>query len=114
MAADLAALTIPAQAVCDVMLGAGRADSQLALCLDEARHRCLISEGIHSGVLAALTSIGSHYNGVDFDAVGQGYMSRKSDAEILAIGNFTARGAEVLASKVSAATVHLQYQASGA
>ena len=67
----------------------------------------LISEGIHSGVLVALMSVGSLYDGVDYDAMGQGYLLRKSDARILAIGNFVACCAEILASKVSAATVHL-------
>lgn len=56
----------------------------------------LISEGIHSGVLAALTSVGSHYNDIDYDVVGQGYLSKKSNAKILAIGNFTTRGVESL------------------
>ena len=72
----------------------------------------LVSMGVHSGVLAALTSVGSHYEGIDYDAVGQGYSSRKFNAEILAIGNSAARGVEVLASKVPAATVHHQFQAS--
>ena len=72
------------------MLDAGLADTQLALRLDEARHRVdlLISEGIHSGALAALTSVDSHYDDIDYDAMGQGYLSRKFDVEILAIGNF--------------------------
>lgn len=69
----------------------------------------LVSEEVHSGVLAALTSVSSHYDGMDVDAMGQGYSSRKSDVEILAIGNFTARDVEVLASKVPATTVHLQF-----
>ena len=64
---------------------------------------------VHSGVLAALTSVGSNYEGIDYDAVGQGYSSRKSDTEILAIGDSAACGAEVLMSKVPAATVHLQF-----
>ena len=67
----------------------------------------MVSAGVCSGVLAALTSVGSNYEGIDYDAVGQGYSSRKSDAEILAINNSAAGGAEVLASKVSAATVRL-------
>ena len=69
----------------------------------------LVSIGVCSGMLAALTSVGSHYEGVDYNAVGQGYSSRKSDAKILAIGNSTARGAEVLMSKVPAATVCLYF-----
>ena len=54
----------------------------------------------------------SAQDGMDYDVVGQGYSSRKSDAEILAIGNSIARGARVLTSKVLATTVHLQFQAS--
>jgi len=69
----------------------------------------LIYEEVHSGVLAALTSVSSHHDGMDFNAMGQGYSSRKSDTEILAIGNSAACGAEVLASKVLAATVCLQF-----
>jgi hypothetical protein len=67
----------------------------------------LFSIGVRSGVLAALTSVSSHYEGIDYDTVGQGYSSRKFDTEILAIGNSAARGAEILASKVSATSVHL-------
>jgi hypothetical protein len=89
------------------MLGAGWGSSQLALLFDEAR--CLVEPlvfaGVHSGVFAALTSVGSHYDAVDYDAMGQGYSSRKSDAEILAIGNSAARGAGVLMSKVLATIV---------
>ena len=51
--------------------------------------------------------VGSYYEGIDYDAMGQGYSSKKSNAEILAIGNSTAHGAEVLTIKVSTATVHL-------
>ena len=68
--------------------------------------------GVHSGVLTALTSVGSHYEGVDYDIIGQGYSSRKSDIEILAIGDAAARGTEVLVSKVPSATIHLFFQAS--
>jgi hypothetical protein len=58
-------------------------------------------------VLAALTSVGSHYKGVDYDAMGQGYSSRKSNDEILAISDAVTRGTEVLASKELAATICL-------
>jgi hypothetical protein len=58
-------------------------------------------------MLAALTSISSLYDGMDFDAMGQGYSSRKFDAEILGISDSAIRSVEVLVSKVSAATVHL-------
>lgn len=57
----------------------------------------LISDGIRSSVLASQMSIGSHYDSVDYDAMGQGYSLKKFDAEILAIGNSTIHGAEVLA-----------------
>lgn len=41
--------------------------------------------------------------------MGNGYSLNKSDTEILAIDNSAARGAEVLVSKVPAATVRLQF-----
>ena len=66
-----------------------------------------MSAGVHSDVLAALTSVDSHYDGMDYDVVGQGYLSKKSNNELLAIGNSATRGVEVLASKVPAATVPL-------
>ena len=59
-----------------------------------------MSTGVHSGMLEALTSIGSHYDGMDYRAVGQGYSSKKSNNELLAIGNSTTHGAKVLASKM--------------
>lgn len=37
----------------------------------------LISEGIRTGMLVALTLVGSDYDGIDFDAEGQGYSSSK-------------------------------------
>ena len=100
--------------MCDVMLGADQGSAQLALHLDEARHWVdpLVSTGVRSGVLMALMTVGSHYEGIDYDAMGQGYSSRKSDAEILAIGYSVARGVGVLTSKVLATIVRLQFQAS--
>ena len=59
-----------------------------------------MSTGVRSGMLVALTSVGSHYDGMDYHAVGQGYSLKKSDDELLAIGNSTTRDAKVLASKV--------------
>lgn len=108
---ELAALTNSRWAMCDVILGAGQGSTQLALRLDEPRHQVdvLISEGVHSSVLIALTSVGSHCDNVDYDAVGQGYSSSKSNIEILAISNSAARGVEVLVSKVPATTIHLQF-----
>ena len=70
----------------------------------------LVSERIHCGVHTALTSVGLHYGGIDFDTIGRGYASRKSDSDILAIGSAVARGVEVLASKVLAACIHRQLQ----
>lgn len=54
------------------MLGAGRGNARLMLCHDEARQQLdpLIFAGVQSGILAAFTSVGSHYDGVDFDTVG--------------------------------------------
>jgi hypothetical protein len=47
----------------------------------------LIFEGVRCSVHATLMSVSSHYDGVNFDAVGQGYASGKSDNNILAIGS---------------------------
>ena len=68
MAAQLVTLTASAQALCNIVLGIGQGNAQLTLRLDEAHLQVppLISKGIHYGVLAALTSVGSHYDGVDF------------------------------------------------
>ena len=62
--------------MCDVVLGVSRGSAQLALRLNMARHRVdpLVSIGVRSGVLVTLTSVGSHYEGVVYDAVGQGYI----------------------------------------
>lgn len=67
----------------------------------------LISEGVRCGH-AALTSVGLHYGGVDFDAVGRGYAPGKSESDVLAIGSTTARGTEVLASKMLAVSIRLR------
>ena len=77
--------------------------------LDEARLQVdpLISEGIHCDIHAALTLVGSHYGGINFDAVGRGYVPGKSESDVLAIGSGTARGMEVLASKMSATSIRL-------
>ena len=68
MIAQLMTMTTFVQALYDIMLGIDRGNTQLTLCLDEAHLQVppLISKGIHYGVLAALTSVGSHYDGVDF------------------------------------------------
>ena len=71
---QLVALTTSGQALCDVMHSAGRGNTQLVLCLDES---CLqvdppISKGIRCDVHTTLTSVDSHYGGIDFDAVGRG------------------------------------------
>ena len=93
------------------MLGVGRGNAQLVLHLDKVRLQVgpLISEGIHYGVLAALTSVGSHYDGIDFEAVGQGYALKKSDYDILAISKATVCGVEALACKVLATTIRAQH-----
>ena len=67
----------------------------------------LISKGVHYGAHVALTSVGSHYGGINFDAVGRGYVPGKSESDVLAIGSGTARGMEVLASKMSATSIRL-------
>ena len=60
---QIATLTAFGRALCEVVLGAGRRSARLHV-------DSLISEGFHHGALAALTSVGSHYNGVDFEVVG--------------------------------------------
>jgi hypothetical protein len=93
-------LTSSRQALCDVVLGTGRGSTQLALRLNEACRQVdpLVSTRVHSGV--------------DYDAVGKDTRSKNSNTEILAIGNSVIRGAGVLTSKVLAAIVCLQFQAS--
>jgi predicted membrane protein len=61
-------------------------------------------------VLAALTSVVLHYDSVDFEAIGQGYPSKKFDDDILAISNATIHGVGALARKVFAATIRAQHQ----
>jgi hypothetical protein len=60
--------------------------------LDEAHLQVdsLISKGVHYGAHVALTSVGSHYGSINFDAVGQEYASGRSKGDVLAIGNATA------------------------
>ena len=105
-------LTASTQALCNTLLGVDRGNAQLALHLDKARLQVgpLISEGIHYGVPSTLMSVGSHYDGIDFEAVGQGYALKKSDYDILAISKATVRGVEALACKVSAAAIRAQHQ----
>ena len=81
------------------------------LCLDEACLQVdpLISNRIHYDVHVALTSVGLHYNGVNFDVVGRGYAPRKADSDILAIGTAATHGANVLVGKMSAACIHHQF-----
>jgi len=94
---------------------AGRGNTQLVLHLDEARLEVdpPISRGIRCGVHATLTSVSSHYGSINFDAVGRGYALGKSDSDILAIGSAAARGAKVLAGKMSVAYIRRQFQTSG-
>ena len=68
----LAALIASGRALCDIMHGTNRGNTQLVPCLDEARFQVdsLISEGVRCGTLIALTSISSHCGGIDFDAIG--------------------------------------------
>lgn len=112
-AAQLVTLTISGRALYDVVLSTDWGDTQLALCLDEACHQVdpLISKGVHCCVHVALTLVRLHYDDVNFDAVGRGYASKKFDNDILAIGSAAAHGVEVLPSKVSVASICLQYQA---
>lgn len=97
------------------MLGASWGSAQLILCLDEAHLHTdsLISEGACHGDHAALVSVGSHYNGVDFKIIRRGRALGRSEGDILAIEGATASGAEALASKVSGASVNCQFQYPG-
>ena len=71
----------------------------------------LISEGVRYGAHATLTSIGSHYGGVNFDAIRRACAPGRSESNILAIGSAAAQGAEAIASRVSATTVRIQFMA---
>ena len=88
----MSALTASSRALYDVVLGTSRGSAQLAHRLDEAYFQVdsLISEGICCGAHVALTSVSSHYGGVDFDAIGRGYASGKLESDVLAIGSATA------------------------
>jgi len=68
----LVELTSPGWALCDIVLSAGQGNAQLMPHLDEARLHVdsLIFEGVHRGAQAALTSVVSHYNGVNLEAIG--------------------------------------------
>ena len=81
---QLAALTASIWALYEVVLGAGRGSALLPLCHDEARLHVdsLISEGFRHGALAALMSVGSHYNGVDFEVVGRGNALGRSVSDV--------------------------------
>lgn len=89
---QLAALTASGRAPCDVVLGTGRWSAQLAPRLDKAclQVDSLISKWVHRGAHVALTSVGSHYGGVDFNAIGREYAPGRSEGDVLAIGNATA------------------------
>jgi hypothetical protein len=91
------------------VLDIGLGNALLVPCLDEARLHMdsLISEGDRHGAHATLMLVGSHYGGIDFDVVGEGCGPGRSESDILTIGSFAARGAEVLTCKVPATTVHL-------
>ena len=73
----------------------------------------LIFERFHCGALAALTWVGSHYNGVDFELIGRGHALGRSESEVLAIKSVAAQGVEALASKMSGVSIHRQHQSFG-
>jgi hypothetical protein len=50
------------------------------------------------------------YDDINFEAVSQGYSSKKSDDDILAISNAAICGVGALACKVFAATIRAQHQ----
>ena len=96
------------------MLGTDQGSAQLPLHLNEAHLHVdsLISKGFCHGALAALTLVGSHYNGVDFEDVGPGHALGRSESEVLAIESAIAQGAKALASKMSSASIHCHHQSS--
>ena len=73
----------------------------------------LIFERFHRGALAALTWVGSHYNGVDFELIGRGHALGRSESEVLAIDSAAIQGVEALLSKMLGASIHHQHQSSG-
>jgi hypothetical protein len=106
---QLAALTTFGHALCDVVLGTSRGSPQLACRFDKARFQVdsLVSEGVRYGAHATLTSVDSHYGGVDFNAVRRGYAPGKLENDVLAIGVATARSTEVLTSKMLTVSILL-------
>ena len=92
---QLAALTCSGWALYDIMLYADRGNAHLVPCLNEAHLHVdsLISKEVRRGAHTALTSVGSHYGGGDFDAVGRGCAPGRSKSDILAIGSAAAQGA---------------------
>ena len=83
--------------------------------LDEARLHVdsLISKGFCHGPLVTMTSVGSHYNGVDFEVIGRGHAPGRSESEVLAIESAAAQGAEALVSKMSGVGIRCHHQSSG-
>jgi hypothetical protein len=111
MERQLVALTISRRALGDIVLGAGQGSALLACCLDEAHFQVdsLISEGVRCGARAALTLVNSYYGDINFEAIRRGYALGKSEGDVLDISSAsaTARSVEILASKMSAASIHL-------
>ena len=70
--------------------------------LDKARLHVdsLIFNGVCRGAHTALTSVGSHYGDINFDAIGRGCAPGRFERDILAIGSSATRGAEVLAGTI--------------
>ena len=66
------------------MLGVDRGSALLPLRLDEVYLHVdsLISKGFCRGALVALTSVESHYNGVDFEVVGRGNALGRSVSDV--------------------------------
>ena len=61
----------------------------------------LVSEGVFFGALAALSSVDAHYNGFNFEAVGQGYPPNRSAIEIGVINNTVTLSAQAFANQVA-------------
>ena len=73
----------------------------------------LISKGFHRGTLAALMSVSSHYNSVNFEVIGRWHALGRFESEVLAIESAATQGAEALASKMLGASIHRQHQSFG-
>jgi hypothetical protein len=69
----------------------------------------LISKGVHHNTHVTLVLVGSHYDGVDFNVIGQGHALGRPEGDILAIESAAALGTEALVGRVLVASVHRSF-----